>query len=71
MKDKIPAGIVISQTDERNKFWRDCVPKKFIYPKYELEILDAVFKRQKEILNDKNLTEEENALLCCLCNVPN
>ena len=59
MKDKIPAGIVISQTDELNKFWRDYVPAKYIYPKYQPEILDAVFKRQKEILNDKNLTEEE------------
>ena len=59
MKDKIPAGIVISQTDELNKFWRDYVPKKFIYPKYEPEILDAVFKRQKEILNDKNLSDKE------------
>lgn len=59
MRDKIPAGIVISQTDELNKFWRDYVPKKFIYPKYQPEILDAVFKRQKEILNDKNLTDKE------------
>ena len=59
LKDKIPCGIVISQTDELNKFWRDYVPKKFIYPKYQPEILDAVFKRQKEILNDKNLTDEE------------
>ena len=59
LKDKIPAGIVISQTDELNKYWRDYVPKKFIYPKYEPEILDAVFKRQKAILNDKNLTDEQ------------
>ena len=59
MKDRIPAGIVISQTDELNKFWRDYVPKKFIYNKYQPEILDAVFKRQKSILNDKNLSEEE------------
>jgi len=59
MKDKIPAGIVISQTDELNKFWRDYVPKKYIYNKYQPEILDSVFKRQKEILNDKNLTDEE------------
>ena len=59
LKDKIPAGIVISQTDELNKFWRDYVPKQFIYPKYEPEILDAVFARQKAILNDKNLTKAE------------
>ena len=48
MKDKIPAGIVISQTDELNKFWRQYIPAKYIYPKYEPEILDAVFKRQKK-----------------------
>jgi len=59
MKDKIPAGIVISQTDELNKFWRQYIPKKYIYPKYEPEILDAVFKRQKKILNDNGLTDKE------------
>lgn len=59
MKDKIPAGIVISQTDELNKFWRQYIPKKYIYPHYEPEILDAVFQRQKKILNDNGLTDEE------------
>lgn len=59
LKDKIPAGIVISQTDELNKFWRDYVPKKYIYNKYQPEILDAVFKRQKAILNDKNMSDKE------------
>jgi hypothetical protein len=59
MKDKIPAGIVISQTDELNKFWRQYIPAKYIYPKYEPEILDAVFLRQKKILNDNGLTDEE------------
>lgn len=59
MKDKIPAGIVISQTDPLNKFWQQYVPKKYIFPKYQPEILDAVFKRQKAILNDKNLTKSE------------
>ena len=59
MKDKIPAGIVISQTDELNKFWRQYVPKKFIFNRYEPEILDAVFDRQKKILNDPMLTDKE------------
>ena len=31
MKDKFKAGIVISQTDELNKFWRQYIPKKYIY----------------------------------------
>jgi hypothetical protein len=48
MKDKIPAGIVISQTDELNKFWRQYIPAKYIYPKYEPEILDAVFFKTKK-----------------------
>lgn len=59
MKDKIPAGIVISQTDELNKFWRQYIPEKYIFPRYEPEILDAVFERQKKILNDNRLTEAE------------
>ena len=59
MKDKIHAGIVISQTDELNKFWRQYIPAKYIYPRYEPEILDAVFKRQKKILNDNALTDKQ------------
>jgi hypothetical protein len=59
MKDKFPAGIVISQTDELNKFWRQYHPAKYTYSKYEPEILDAVFKRQKKILNDNGLSDEE------------
>lgn len=59
MKDKIGAGIVISQTDELNKFWRQYVPSKYIYNKYEPEILEGVFRRQKKILNDNSLTDQE------------
>lgn len=58
LKDKIPAGIVISQTDELNKFWRAHIPKKFIFKKYQPEILDAVFRRQKKLLNS-GLSKEE------------
>lgn len=58
-KDKFAAGLVISQTDELNKFWRQYVPEKYIFNKYNPEILQAVFKRQKGILNDINKTEEE------------
>lgn len=59
LKDKIPAGIVISQTDELNKFWRSHFPKKYIFKKYQPEILEAVFARQKKIINNKALTDEE------------
>ena len=59
MKDQFKAGIVISQTDELNKFWRDYIPKKYIYKKYDPSILEAVFRRQKRILDDKELSDEE------------
>ena len=59
MKDKFDAGIIISQTDELNKFWQQYVPKKYIYNKYQPEILDAVFRRQKAILNDDALSDAE------------
>jgi hypothetical protein len=58
-KDQFMAGLVISQTDELNKFWRDYVPKKYIFNRYDPEILQAVFRRQKAILNDINKTEAE------------
>ncbi len=58
-KDKFQAGLIISQTDELNKFWRDYVPKKYIFNRYDPEILQAVFRRQKKILNDVNRTEAE------------
>mgnify|MGYP001417075723 FL=1 len=59
MKDKFPAGLVVSQTDELNKFWRQYIPAKYIYPTYQPEILDALFKRQKKLLNDNGLSDEE------------
>jgi hypothetical protein len=59
MKDKFPAGIVFSQTDELNQFWRQYIPAKYIYKKYDPAVLDAVFARQKRIINDPQLTDEE------------
>jgi hypothetical protein len=59
MKDKFDAGLIISQTDELNHFWRQYVPQKFIFNKYDPAIIEAVFRRQKKILNDVNRTDEE------------
>lgn len=58
-KDRFQAGLVISQTDELNKFWRDYVPAKYIFNRYDPEIIQAVFRRQKKILNDVNKTDAE------------
>jgi len=59
MRDKVPAGIVISQTDELSHFWSQYVPQAYIFNKYDPAILDAIFARQNFFLNDPTLTEEE------------
>ena len=59
LKDKFQAGMVISQTDELNKFWRQYVPQKYIHAKYDPMLLQTVFQRQKKILNDPAKTDEE------------
>ena len=58
-KDSFTAGIIFSQTDELNKFWRAYVPARFIYKKFSPAILNLVFERQKKILNSNRLTEAE------------
>ena len=50
---------MISQTDELNHFWRQYVPKKYIYKHYDPEILRTVFRRQKKIMNDTALSKAE------------
>jgi hypothetical protein len=60
LKKEFCAGICISQTDELNKYWQQYMPKKYIFNRFAPEILEAVFARQKAILNDKRYTEEEN-----------
>jgi hypothetical protein len=59
LKEHFNAGICISQTDELNGFWRQYMPAKYIFPKFHPEILLAVFARQRSILNDPRLSEEE------------
>ncbi len=59
LRDKFQAGLVVSQTDELNHFWQQYIPKRFIFNRYDPEILQAVFSRQKKILNDVNKTDEE------------
>jgi hypothetical protein len=59
LKEDFNAGICISQTDELNSFWRQYMPAKYIFHKFHPEILLAVFARQKSILNEPRLSEDE------------
>ena len=47
----IPAGIVISATEEVNRFFRKFVSPAYIYNKYDPRILKSVFKRQEECIS--------------------
>ncbi|KAJ1618982.1 hypothetical protein T492DRAFT_891135 [Pavlovales sp. CCMP2436] len=41
LAEHFPAGLCISQTDELNKYWRQYMPAKYIFSKYDPEILHA------------------------------
>jgi hypothetical protein len=59
LKEHFDAGICISQTDELNGFWRQYMPAKYIFNRFSPLILEAVFARQKAIMADTRLTEEQ------------
>lgn len=45
-----PGGLVISQTDRLNGYWQQYIPQRFIHPKYNPAVLQALFKRQQAIM---------------------
>ncbi len=53
----IPAGMVISGTEESNEFYSTIVPACFIYNEYKPEFVDKFVKRQKMIT--KKVRKEE------------
>lgn len=59
LKSHFKAGIVISETAEMNHFWQEFVPEKFIHNRYHGEIIQAVFERQKFILNQADKSDEQ------------
>lgn len=59
MRNQFYGGIVISQTDELNGFWRQYIPEKYIFNKFSPAILQAVFDRQKAIMKDTSKSEAE------------
>lgn len=50
---KIPAGIVISPTDEVDPFFSEFFPDSFIFYKYDSDIIEALLIRQEEIRDKK------------------
>jgi hypothetical protein len=46
---ELPAGTVISPTENANKFYSEIVPPIFIHDEYDNKITDEFMKRQKQL----------------------
>ena len=57
-KRDIPVGTVISGTESANRFYSKLLPKQFIHEEYEDLITDRVLKRQKKIVQQIEVEEE-------------
>ena len=49
-KKHLPAGIVMSATEEGNHHYKQFVPDLFIYGDYDKEAIDRVLERQKKLI---------------------
>jgi len=61
-KKHIPAGVVMSATEEGNHHYKSFVPDLFIYSDYDGEAIDRVLQRQKQIIS-QNKTSNAFILL--------
>ena len=50
-KKHLPAGIVMSATEEGNHHYKQYVPDLFIYGDYEREAIERVLERQKKLIS--------------------
>ena len=55
----LPAGTVISPTENANKFYSDIVPPIFIHDEYEAKITQEFIKRQKSLKKRITLGEKD------------
>jgi len=53
-KKHLPAGIVMSATEEGNQHYKQFVPDLFIYSDYEKEAIERVLARQKKLIGGGN-----------------
>lgn len=63
-KNKIPAGIVISKSEELNEpFYSEFLADSFIYHKFETKILEKLFKRQIMMIKKKKEKKNNGTLI--------
>ena len=57
-RQQLPAGIVISGTEEVSPYFKNFIPKMFIHYEYSTEILSNLFKRQQKAFQENWATPE-------------
>lgn len=50
LRDRFPRGVVFSETDRLNKFYRTFMPRQFIVPAMDNELLTQLIEQQAEII---------------------
>ena len=65
-KKHLPAGIVMSATEEGNHHYQQYVPDLFIYGDYEKEAIERVLQRQKNLIS-KGVTDKGSFILLDDC----
>ena len=51
-KTDIPAAVVISPTEQSNRFYSDMIPPLFIHDEYSSDIVDKLVTRQKKVTKE-------------------
>ncbi len=67
-KRSIPAGIVMSATEEGNHYYKQFVPDLFIYGDYNKEAIEKVIERQKRLISANKLAPAFILLDDCMYN---
>jgi hypothetical protein len=52
-KKHLPAGVVMSATEEGNHWYQQFIPDLFIYGEYDKDIIERVIERQRKMVNLK------------------
>ena len=52
-KKHLPAGVVMSATEEGNHWYQQFIPDLFIYGEYDKDIIERVIERQRKMVNMK------------------
>jgi hypothetical protein len=62
-KRHIGSAIAISRTEKLNSFYTEFIPESYIYPEYTSDILNRIFQRQDQLIEDNKERLKKNKKL--------